>query len=1189
MIDWSKYGIKDSQDSSSSRGKTGIDWNKYHSLSPEKQSILEQEQSDMAQMYDATQAAALPEISSTAPAPKSNPLPGRDIPVVGHFLQGLDWVASNPVSEAVAEYAVPDSPYVNETPSLSQLITGKIPTAREEFLKRSGQQPATGVPKFIGQAAAPFFVPGAQLGTGTALSEAAQGVLTKAAPKLQGISQAAAREGLAGAAIGGASEYAQGQNDFGNALENAAIGGALGVAGGAAVSGALKGLGKLKAGNALESPQLPPEPSYEGINLFSKADQTLPTPEPVSAETMKGNWFTNLFGDQGVGISPFGSKRKISEGPLTTEGQIVKSGLKNDAQGIKDEIAARSREAYQNFVDKLSPLKKISESTYETAMDANRANNLANTIVQDKFVTPEGNVVGEGLEGIFKKVARGQDKQFVDYLTLRHAKTRMERGERVYAENLGMTPEKVQHRIEMHEKRHPGFTEIAKEWDQFNDNMLRTYGVNEGLISQEAYQSMRDKNPFYSPMRRQFSRSEKPGRNFLAKTTGSSFSGQKAPLKEVSPTGSVRNIVDPRRTTVEAAGAWVNAAMRNRVMQSMVDQISRNPDAFKGIAEIVQKPKSKLVLNELLAKGGPDDFVESLNDDFKNLFKTTNVDQDNIVRAMVGGQPVYLQVHDPEIVKTLIGMGPQASNILLDTMSAFSNATKRGATGALAPLFAVKGATMDLAQAAIQSNTPVKQAVNTIYAIFSGIGDRLNIPVLKNAAEEYRRAGGEFSAALKGDRALNKSVGSMTREPLLSPKGIAKGAGRLISTPFKALEAIGDIAENAPRIAAFRNELERLGGERTPENVRQAMSSAREITTNFSRKGALSREFESLVPYQNAAVQGLYRFGKAFKDNPIRTSAAVGSLVVLPKMYEYLQFSNDPDYQKIPARERYRNLIVHKNEDGTFTKIPMEPAYNAIGALTADILRSTLNNDPQAMKGVADALANAYLPPIVTGALQGVTQEGGLDKSIAGALNSTIAAPFVATTANQSFTGAPIEPKSIQDRSPEQRYDERTSSIAKTVGPLIGLSPMKTDYLIRAYGGDPARLLLPLTSDVGAGNTRNTLLKNFIVDPAFTNTLTNDYFNMKEKLTQANADNKDTGKPLPSWYDDDLRKELASTGKNSISAKLKSFNEEKKKIQSNGLLTADQKADRLRDIQQQINQVYVDINSRLEKAGVPRE
>ncbi|MFB0847346.1 hypothetical protein ACEU3E_34815, partial [Paenibacillus oleatilyticus] len=625
-IDWSKYGIKDSQDKTSSQSKTGIDWNKYRSLSPEKQNILDQEQSDMAQMYDATQAAALPEISSTAPAPKSNPLPGRDIPVVGHFLQGLDLIASNPVSEAVAEYAVPDAPYIDQTPSLSQLITGKMPTAREEFLRKSGRQPATGVPKLIGQAAAPFFVPGAQLGTGTALSEAAQGVLTKAAPKLQGIGQAAAREGLSGAAIGGASEYAQGQNDFGNALENAALGGVLGAAGGAAISGALKGLGKLKTGSGIETPILPPEPSYEGISLFSKADQVLPSPEPVNAETMKGNWFTNLFGDQGVGISPFGSKRKISESPLSTEGQIVKSSLKNDAQGIKDEIAARTREAYQNFVDRLSPLKRISESTYETAMDANRANNLANTIVRDKFVTPEGNVVGEGLEGIFKKVARGQDKQFVDYLTLRHAKTRMERGERVFADTVTfngqkMTPDVVQQRIEMYEKRHPGFTEIAKEWDQFNDNMLRNYGVNEGLISQEAYQAMRDKNPFYSPMRREFSRSEKPGRNFLAKTTSSSFSGQKAPLKEVSPTGSVRNIVDPRRTTVEAAGAWVNAAMRNRVMQSMVDQISRNPEAFKGIAEIVQKPKSKVDLNELLAKGGPDDFVESLNDDFKNLFK----------------------------------------------------------------------------------------------------------------------------------------------------------------------------------------------------------------------------------------------------------------------------------------------------------------------------------------------------------------------------------------------------------------------------------------------------------------------------------------------------------------------------------------------------------------------------------------
>jgi hypothetical protein len=960
-------------------------------------------------------------------------------------------------------------------------------------------------------------------------------------------------------------------------------------------------LSKYSAHLKLERPSPLADSKYAAERKTIQAPDVAPSTAPGAVENMipapvqKQNWFTNLFGNQGVGITPFGSAKRVGEGPVNTADQIVNSRLKNDVQGVKDTIASQARATYQNFVDRLSPLKNVSPETYDTAMDASRANNIANTIVRDKFVTPEGQVVGEGLSNIFKKVARGQDKQFIDYLTLRHAETRLGRNERVYAENLGMTTEKVKARLDMYDKRHPGFAAIAKEWDGFNDNVLQHYGVNEGLISPELYKALREKNPNYSPMQRQFSRSEKPGRNFLSKTTSSSFSGQKAPLKEVSPNGSVRDIVDPRKSTIESVGAWTNAVMRNRTMQTIVDAVKRDPEAFKGRIEIkpvVEEAKQSSVkeMNKLIDEHGVEGMLESLNKDFELLFKKSpnpGANKDNVVRAMIGGHPVELTVHDPELVKTLIGMGPQASNVLIDTLSAFSNATKRGATGLLAPVFAVKGATMDLVQSAIQAKNPIQQAADTIYAIFSGVGDKLNIPGLKNLAEEYRRAGGEYSAALKGDRKLNKSISSMTRDPLLSPKGIAKGVFNTVKAPFRALENVGNIAENAPRIAAYKGELRRLGGERTPDNVRQAMSAARESTVNFSRKGALSHDIEAFVPYNNAAVQGTYRVMKAFKNNPIRTTAAVATLAVLPKMYEYMQFHDDPDYQNLPARERMRFLIVNKNDDGTFTKIPMDPAYNSIGEMTVEALRSAVDKDPNAFKGSMDALANAWLPPAATGALQGITQGSGPVGSLAGAANSTVFAPASAVLSNKSFTGAPIVSQAVSDRSPQYQYDERTSGIAKKIGELSGMSPMQIDYFIRSYGGDPARLLLPLTSQVGAGNTRNTLLKNFIVDPTVTNTLTNDFYSAKDKLNNAYRDNQEVGVPFPSWYDDNLRKEIASTAKGSLSKKLSDISNQKKVIGADKALTAEQKSQNLKVLQSKMNDIYLEINTKLHEKGVP--
>lgn len=1036
----------------------------------------------------------------------------------------------------------------------------------------------------------------AQTALNTGVGQKAQRALSyginSAAPRMSTTTaNRLSRTGLEGAmtgAIGGAATgLVQGQDSNQEIARNALLGGGLGAAGDMALTGIASRLSRPRAGSSAlpETPTTTPNsltPSPVSRQVAATAENIEP-----GANAMKGNWFTNLFGDQGVGISAFGSKKRLNAGPLTTADQIVQNSIKNDAKGLIDEGAAKARAAYQNFVDWLSPLKKFGEETYQAAMDTARSNNIANTVVRDKFVTPEGTVIGEGLNNIFKKVARGQDKDFIDYLTLRHAQTRVGRGERVYAENLNMTPERIQERIAMYDKRHPEFAEIAREWDQFNDNVLQTFGVNEGLISQEMKDQLREQNPYYSPMRRQFSRSEKPGRKFLAKTTSSSFSGQKAPLQKVSPTGSVRDIVDPRKTTVEMVGSWTNAAMNNRVMQEMVQAITRDPERYKGIAQIVQKPKDKTDLRKILLEGGMDDFAEAINDDYKNLFKTGRLDQDNIVRAMVNGHPVYVQVHDPEVVKTLIGMGPQASNLLLDVATAFSNATKRGATGALAPIFAVKGATMDLVQSAIQAKNPAKQAAYTVYGILSGVADRLNIPGLRNMAQDFRRSGGEYSAALKGDRKLNRNISDMTRDPLLSPRGIAKGVKNTVAFPFRALEEIGNIAENAPRMAAFNQELKRLGGERTPENIRKAMEAAREVTVNFSRRGALSRDIEAFVPYNNAAVQGTYRVLKGLKQNPGRTALAIGALAVAPKMYEYMQFHDDPDYQKIPARERYRFLFVNKNADGTFTKIPMEPAYNSFGEITIEALRAFQDKDPNAFKGAADAIANAWLPPVVTGALQGVTQGSGVEGAIEGSLNATIAAPAVAVTANKSFTGAPIESRSLENYSPENRYDERTSWVAKELGKLINMSPKKIDYLIRAYGGDPARLLLPLTSEQGAGNIRNTLLKNFIADPEFTNTLSTDFYNAKDKLTQAYYDTRDGRGEAPSWFNPGLYKMITSQAKGSVSKRLSELNKQKRAIGADKTLSAEVRADRQREIQRKINEIYIDVNQRLEEAGVP--
>lgn len=930
----------------------------------------------------------------------------------------------------------------------------------------------------------------------------------------------------------------------------------------------------------IQTKQLINEPSVN-ISKTPETPSVEVTPEINEIQKPKSNWFSDLFGTKGVGFSPFGSNKGTKM--LTTEDQLVRNPIKNDIQGAIESGKATARAAYQNTVDFLSPLKKINKQTYDAAMDASRANNLANTIITDKFIDNQGNVIGNSLKDIISNTGRGNAKAFDDYLIVRHAITRMQRGEKVFDDSLGMTVDTVKNRLETLEKRYPQFKELGEEWNKYNQNMINN-AVNEGLISAKARDEMFKNNPNYAGMRREFTRSEKLAQPKFG-GTGTAFSGQKAPIKEYGKFGSQRKIVSPARSAMETAYAFKNAELRNRTMQEIVKSIQMDPNGMKGIAEIVKKENTSYhSLDEALRTGGSDEFIEMLDNDFKNLFQKTKAGEENIVRAMVKGNPVYVKINDPEAAKALLGLGHEQATIVTNMMNKLSRATKRSATGLFAPMFAVKNLTADTVQAAIQSPNAVKHIfVDLPVSAISSIGDTFNIPGMGKLAEEFRRAGGEYSALLRGDRAVNRNLEKLRREPLLSPKGIGKGVTTLVKSPFKAMEKVADVTENLNRMAAYRRSL--VGKERTPEAVREAINAARESTVNFSRRGYHSNSIETVIPYQNAAIQSIQRLGKQIVEHPVKTLAGVSTLVVGPKLYEYAAFNNDPDYQKLPARERYRNLIVSKNDDGTFNKVPMPPEYNAMGAFVTDVMNSIIEKDPQAFKGTLDALANAFTPPIVSGALEGVTQGGGADQSIKGVMNSTITAPFNAITGNQSFTGAPIVSKQLEGLPRELQYDERTSKVAKWIGKQLDMAPVKVDYMLRAYGGDPARLLLPLTSDVGMGTPKQTLLKNFIVDPVFTNTLTNDFYGAKEEYTKAENANKQRDVPFPSWYDERMADLLTKSKKGSPNKQLSELNSQKRLVQADKSLTATAKASKIREIQGNINDIYVDINAKLQQSG----
>lgn len=962
---------------------------------------------------------------------------------------------------------------------------------------------------------------------------------------------------------------------------------ANGVAPGANQMGRMAPEAMQEAAVASEAPQHTPAIDHEQADEAEFQD--------AAAEEDKRNWFTTLFGKRGVGISPFGGG-DLKEG---VQQQIVDNPIKTDVKGVLDAVTNGAKQSYYAMADAIQPLKDhFGEEAYNIAMDANRAANLANQSIHgDNFVDLQGVRRGRSLKSVMKLVPRGLDRDAIAYLTLRDAESRVGRGEMVYEEKHNMdTAENVQAKLKEYEKRFKWAKKFGSEWDKFTSNIRKYYGLEGDLINKAQNAAMIKERPHYVPQRRQFNLSEKIKQTFGKKGRG--FTGRKAPIHEASETGSRRKIVDPRRTIIEATQQWVENAMMNRVMVHLGDMAHQNPEAWDGILNIVRdvdKTAPKYAhafadaeeLQKAVNSGDTESYMEALTKQFQNLFKAKSGD-DHVLTYMKKGQPVKIRIGNVDAVKALASLVPQQQGPMMRFLDFNSHLIKQSATGILSPLFAAKQLTVDLPQALIQSERPIQHFGNFIHALASSAVDTfpgLNRTKLANLAKSYKEAGGEFSMIKRTDKGLNKSLAGLKRNAILSPKGVAQGVKTGVKLPFTALHKFGDIFENVNRMAAAKPY---LNMERTAKNVRDAMNVGREATVNYARRGSLYNQIEGALPYTNAAIQSVRKFIMTFAKNPVKATIGMTALVLLPKLYEYSQFGNDQDYKNLPARTRYRNLIIAKKANGKFVQIPMPQEYEAVGAFMEDLYRKYVAHDQDVINGnTADAMLNAYTPSAVTGLMQGVTQKTGAEGSLAGFANATSLAPLAGVLANKSFTGAPIVPQRLSVASPRYQYDETTSAIGKKIGQLIGMSPMKVDYLLKAYGGDPTRLVAPIFSPLGLGTPKDVLLKNFIVDPVITNNLSNSYYTMKGKITQAEADNKIQGVPLPKWYDKGIASAMTSTAKGSITKQLSDLTSQKHAVQSDKTLSAAEKTGKIRNIQAQMNQIYLDAVTRMKGADIP--
>ncbi|WP_410512041.1 hypothetical protein PaeBR_18655 [Paenibacillus sp. BR2-3] len=891
-----------------------------------------------------------------------------------------------------------------------------------------------------------------------------------------------------------------------------------------------------------------------------------PEPLPIGEPILRPGQFDE---HSGLGISAFNRTNPYDSLSNDTRSQLVTRQQREPLTG-----KGSGDRAYTALVDDLHPLNqqdkimerlmeeplKASERVHTLGLASRGADVISKRIITDGLVDANGQVVGESLKSILKPL-NGLMKQnkhiyvdFEDYLLNKHAITRFDRGEKVFRDDLKWTPEYGAQKVAEYEQQFPEFAEAAEKFYAFNQQMVKSWLVDTGIITEDMAKAWADANPFYVPNKRQFSNLEKVGKSYGRSKQG--FGNQSNPVKGYQKGGSQRKIISPIEATIENVDAYVKAAKRNGVMQQYVKNVEAHPEDFADWAEIVKQPeKPEDITKLLLDSNGIDDLLSRFSDDFDKAMQRTKLDKDNIVRVMVGGEPVHVKIKDQQLLSAITAMGPNSAGYMLKLISKITNNMKLLTTGSNPVFSLTRNLFRDIPQAYVASTT----RDNPIAFVADLVSAAVDIAGKRGAYKQFLDIGGGHASSIAADRNLL----AQSKRAALPQSGVRRAALR----GKDAYENFLNSVEIAPRLAEFKRSLDLTG------DLQAALAAAQDITVNFKRRGSLSRELDAAFPYWNAAVQGLDKTIRTYKDNPVKAIVKSVIGITIPTLALYALNHDDPNYKKLSNRQKDAFLMVPKG-DGTFFKIAKPQEQGSIFSdIPERLMRLFAEQDPAAFRDFADRLRTTFTPPGIQGALK----KGGLIDKGLGAAGDTIFGPLADLAANKTFSGAPIVPGYLENLSPELQFDTKTTTISKKLGELTGTSPKQLDYFARQYTGVLGQLGQPLLSP--GGDVGSALGQQVTADPVFSNDLSTEFYHYKDKLDQANMDS-DMKEP-PTWYSDGLRKKMAK-----ISKQMSVIRKDMRAVQDDKSLSNKDKRDELRKLQQSINDM-AERGNELAKGQVP--
>lgn len=410
---------------------------------------------------------------------------------------------------------------------------------------------------------------------------------------------------------------------------------------------------------------------------------------------------------------------------------------------------------------------------------------------------------------------------------------------------------------------------------KYQDNLVREYLVKTGVMSEKAYQAMKEQNNFYIPFKRQM--------DFVNEAFGvpprkgaGSVSGQNI-VKGIK--GSEKQIIDPIESIMENTFKIVGLGKRQEVAKAIISLKDKLPEGLitKYSGVVGTRPSISLFENGKIQR-------YLVPQEIADAAKGLTEEQLNTVIKMFSYPTKFFRA-------TATGINPEFAlpNVARDVQSAFLNV-------GLNPLKFVQGFAHYIKQ-------------DKVY-------------------QDFLKYGGQ-TARVSIDRPfLQEEVGALAKP---SRFGISI---KKPSDVYHLLENFGAYSEQPTRIAAFQkafNEGIKNGLSQSEAGARAAYA-AQESTVNFARRGSKTQAVNAIYAFINARAQGTDRIIRTFKDNPVGASTRLAMITAAPAvaLYAYNRgFKSYFDPRVVSQNDKQNNFIIMLSDSpisalggSQFIKIP---------------------------------------------------------------------------------------------------------------------------------------------------------------------------------------------------------------------------------------------------------------------------